>query len=590
MKKASVIKRDLVRRWMFAALGFFLLAAPSFPQCEPDDNGYVFLHPAFANRNWGKATYDSVTITIPDALCSAKPAQYDICGPAASAVAMFTNGAGGLYLMATQYECPQPKPLCTSCYLDYFDPSAVALPGITLAPNTPLYLVKNAVYGGDSVKFLVKTNQKDVLAVTLSTSTLSPLHTDTLKPANLLPGQEVFRIQGAHDSSARTDTAVMLLGSNGLLRYFRIGTGAWAETNLDLGTGVTDTVLCVSGGFAGTSSGAIYKWLGGHYTYDNAPVTKAITFISARGAAGRQGTFVDRVGTSWVSRPVGTANYRAANFINRWDGLGVELLDDQWNRTAVTYRKNASSIAGSIPSDLKDSVNKSGYLYQDAGSPLNATIVLADIDGSYNDVTITLARGGVTYNLMSDGKYTIGSLPPDSECMIDSLRLKSGVISLNLNPSQVRVAAQCELCQRDLSCSVFRCMRTDYSFSTSHAWTAGTTEHDTLTIRAGTDILRIINRSESTVADLPFGRPGDAGGSIRHRLQGGALIFFIKQAPADRLVRVSLYTVAGRILETQPVGNNASIAFHNVGASGIVFAKFLFADGAAVSKSIPLLR
>src|SRR5271157_108066 len=134
MRRASTQKRVLLRHCACAALGVLLLAASAFPQCDPDSNGYVYLHPAFANRNWGKATYDSVTITIPDTMCGLglKPAQYDICGPAASAVAAFTSGAGGLYLMKTQYQCPQPKPLCTSCFLDYFDPAAITLSGITL--------------------------------------------------------------------------------------------------------------------------------------------------------------------------------------------------------------------------------------------------------------------------------------------------------------------------------------------------------------------------------------------------------------------------------------------------------------------------
>jgi hypothetical protein len=568
-----------------------LLAASAFPQCDPDSNGYVYLHPAFANRNWGKATYDSVTITIPDTMCGLglKPAQYDICGPAASAVAAFTSGAGGLYLMKTQYQCPQPKPLCTSCFLDYFDPAAITLSGITLAANSPVYLVKNAVYGGDSIKLLVKSSQKSILALSLSTTTLAVLHADTLKPANLLAGQEVFRIQGAHDSTAQTDTAVWLLGSNGLLRYFRIGPGAWPETNLDLGTGVTDTVLCVNGGFAGTSSGAIYKWLGAKYTFDNAPVTQAITFVSPRGAAGRQGTFVDRVGTTWVSRPIGTVDYRFANFINRWDGSGVELLDNQWNRTAATYRLNPSSIAATVPAALKDSVNRSPFIYNGNGTSVYS-IVLSDIDGSYGDVTITLTRNGTNYNLKSDGKYTIGSLPPDSECMVDSLRLKSGVISLSLSSGSVQVSAQCELCQRDLSCPVFRCMRVDYPFVANHAWALNPSNPDMLTIKAGTDILSILYYTMSTVASGPFAFPGNENGSITHRFVNGSLVFFIRQAAHTRLTRISLYDVAGQMLETLPVGNQTSLFARHAGASGIIYARCLFSDGSNVCRSILLVR
>jgi hypothetical protein len=586
MKRENFQKRNPARRCVVAVLGLLLLAAPALPQCDPDGNGYVYLHPAFTGRNWGKAAYDSVSISIPDSLCGAlKPAQYDICGPAAGATAMFTTATNDLYLMQTHYDCPTPKPPCTNCFLDYLDPVKVTLTGITLASNSPVYLVKSPAYGGDTVKLLLKTSQKNVLAVSLSTATLAALHVDTLKPSGLLAGQEVLAIQGAHDSTAQKDTAVWLLGSNGLLRYFRINAGAWTETNYDLGAGVTDTVLCVSNGFAGTSTGSIYGKLGAKYIFNSQPVSQAITYISSRGAVGRKGTFIDRNGAAWTLHTIGTANYRMANFINRWDGFGVELLDNQWNRTAATFRLNPSSIASTVPTALIDSVNKGAFSF--AGSDnSNYTVQLKDTDGSYTDVAINLSTGGSTYNLKTDGKYTIGSLPPDSQCMVDSLLLKSGAVNLVLGQSSVQVFASCELGKRDLSCPEFKCMMVDYAFVANHGWQRG----DVLTIAAGTQKLKIVNEANVTVTTTGPVFSRDGRGSITCKLVGNALVFFVRQAPSCNLSRIVLYNVAGRTLSTLEVGNHSSLAAPGIGSAGVVYAKYFFSDGSSQYRSILLVR
>jgi hypothetical protein len=579
------INQALMRRFCAAACGLLWCAFPSFPQCDPDSNGYVYLHPAFANRNWGKAAYDSVTITIPDAVCASKPLNYDICGPAASAVAVYSTAANDLYLMNTQYQCPLPKPLCTSCFLDYLDPAKVTLNGVTLAQGSPLYLVKNPVYGGDSVKLLCKNSQKKVLAVSLSTSTLAVLHVDTLVTNGLQTGQEVFRIQGARDSAAQVDTAVWLLGSNGLMRYFPVVIGGpWTETNFDLGPGITDTVFCVNNGYAGTSTGAIYRNSGPKYVFDNQQVgAHAIQYISSRGAVGSAGTFLDYNGTSWTYRPMGTANYRFGNFINRWDGFGVELLDNQWTRTAVTYRLNPSSIGSTVPPALKDSVNRNPY---SMGNPFSCTVTMNDPDASYSDFSLVLTNSGVNVNMKNNGTYTIGSIPPDSQCMVDSLRLTSGVITIGLGPSSVQVSAVCDLGIRDLSCPTFKCTRVAYPFVASHTWA----RNDTLKLTAGSDRLRIVNNAMGTVAASVFRFSGEGQGCITHKLAGQTLFFSVQQGYARKLTRIELYTVSGQTLARLSVGNQSLLSVPRIGSAGIVYARYFFSDGDSQCQSILLTR
>jgi hypothetical protein len=583
MKTIRKQKQHIVRRVAAAALGVLFFAVFAFPQCNMNDNGYVFLHPAFANKNWGKAWYDSISIVLPDTLCAAKPVRYDICGPAASAVAVYSNSAGGLFLMKTQYWCPLPKPLCSSCVLEYFDPSQIALSGVALAQNTPLYLIKSSLYGGDSVKVLVKNTQKKVVALALSTTSLAVLHMDTLATSALLSQQDIVRIQGAYDTLNQRDSGVWLVGSAGLMRYFPIANGQWgAETKCDI-TGMLDTVYCVYNGFAGTSSGSIYRRSGNVFVLDNKPASAAITNIFSRGAVGSGGLFLDYTGTSWVPHNYGSADYRYGNFINRWDGYGIELLDNQWRRSAYTYRQNPSTISSTQPAALMINVNNGVYQYS-TSQTLNYTVTLKDPDASYTDFGIVLNNAGTKVNMKNDGKYTISTMPPDSQCTIDSLRLKSGSINLTLSGTSVQVSASCELGKRDVVC--LKCMRVDYQFTTSHAWK----DKDSLTITAGSDILRIAYNSAIVTASNRFAFSSMDQGFVSHKITGRTIMFFVQQGLAKKLVRIGLYNVAGQTLASLAVGNQAFLSTPPIASAGVVYARYFFSDGSSACQPLLLVR
>jgi hypothetical protein len=582
MKTIQEQKRQIVRCVAAAALGMLFFAASAFPQCNMNGNGYVFLHPAFANKNWGKAWYDSISIVLPDTLCAAKPVRYDICGSAASAVAVYSNSADELFLMKTQYWCPQPKPLCTSCILQYLDPSQIALSGVALAQNTPLYLVKSPLYGGDSVKVLVKNTQKKVVALALSTASLAVLHMDTLATSALLSQQDVVRIQGAYDTLNQRDSGVWLLGSAGLIRYFPIANGQWgAETKCDI-TGMSDTVYCVYNGFAGTSTGSIYRRSGNSFVLDNKPASAAITDIYSRGAVGNGGLFLDYTGTSWVPHNYGSADYRFGNFINRWDGFGVELLDNQWRRSAYTYRQNPSSISATQPVDLMINLNNGAYLYNPPATR-NYTVTLKDPDASYTDFGIVLNNAGTKINMKNNGTYTISTIPPDSQCTLDSLRLKSGALGIMLSSSSVQVTASCELGKRDVVC--LKCMRVDYPFLASHAWKYG----DSLTITAGGDVLRIVY-SGIVTASNGFAFSALGPGSVSHKIAGRTIMFFVQQGLAKKLVRIGLYNVAGQTLASLAVGNQLFLSTPPIASAGVVYARYFFSDGSSACRPLLLVR
>jgi hypothetical protein len=590
MKTAYKSKRRSLRLFAAALTLMLFFAASGYSQCNFNENGYVFLHPAFANKNWGKAWYDSVNIIVPETLCTQKPVRYDICGPADKAIAVFSNAANELFLMKTEYLCPQPRPVCLPCILEYLDPSMIPLTGIDLEPNTPLYLVKGSFYGVDSVKILVKNSQKKVIALTLSTEDLSVVHIDTLATSAFSAQQNIVRIQGAYDTATHSDAGVWLLGSGGLMRYFPITNGKWGvETKRDI-PGVSDTVYCVNNGFAGTSTGSIYKKsAGGAYIFDKQPANAAITGISGRGAVGNKGVFLDYNGTNWNLQNFGSADYRYANFINRWDGYGVELLDSDWHRTAYTYRRNPSSITAVNPSSIMPFINNGSFAcfnYDLNDSSRVITVTVTDPDASFSDVSIDLKTGGKQIDMKDDGVHAISGIPPDSQCVVGALRLKSGVVTCTLTQKSVKISAVCELGKRDASCPWPRNVRADYAFVSSHVWA----KNDILTFVAGDDTLRLANQITIVGTDghLWFGAAGAA--SVSHKVAGGMVVFSVTQGATTRLTHIALFDVSGKTLASaQVIGNSGSVSLR-AGTCGVVYARYSLSNGSSFVRPILLVR
>jgi hypothetical protein len=188
--------------------------------------------------------------------------------------------------------------------------------------------------------------------------------------------------------------------------------------------------------------------------------------------------------------------------------------------------------------------------------------------------------------MKNNGTYTISTIPPDSQCTIDSLRLKSGSIAITLSNFSVQVSANCELGKRDISCPVARCMRVDYPFVASHAWR----DRDSLTITAGSDILRIAYNSAIVSANNGFAFSTTGPGSVSHKITGRTIMFFVQQGMAKKLVRIGLYNVAGQTLASLAVGNQATLSTPRIAAAGVVYARYFFSDGSSAWQPLLLVR
>lgn len=565
-------------QWLIAVmLGLMFTCETVSSQCNPDSNAYMYLHPAFAGKNWAQTAYDSILILPSDVMCGLKPVLFDICGVADSAVGVFIGQDRNMYMVKTSYSCTGG---CTPCMLEYMDPVQIALAGITLSPHSPLYLPKdNSIYGKAAVKVLFATAQNQVLGLSVSTANQSIVKRDTLKLSALSAGQSILRIQGDYDTATKKDAGVWVLGSAGLIRHFTLASDVWgAETKADIVT--TDTVFCAQSGYAGTSSGTMYRKNAGiSFVLDSKPVSSAITNIYPKGAVGKKGTILEYSAGTWIDRHAGTGDYWYGNFTNRWDGAGVEVLDTSWVKTGFTYHDFPSMISSTQPFTYT-----ANMIYSYTG-PFNqtVTVTMTDPDNSFTDFGLSLFTGGSTISLKNDGKYTILNIPGSTLCPMDSIRLKSGTIVLLLSGTSVQVTAQCMRGQYIPLCQSYSWM--DYNFVALHSWNV----HDTVTLLTGTNRLRIVSSPATGVRD--FERSLHDAACISGRMAGHSLVFAIRQGAVRKLDRIVLYNVKGQTLASIPVGNHSLVAAPGIGSvAGIVYAKYFFSDGSFSGENIVLLR
>jgi hypothetical protein len=579
IKMVRTNKKRFVTQWLVSTMvAFLFFVGSAFSQCDPDRNAYMYLHPAFAGKNWAQTAYDSILIMPSDVMCGLKPALFDICGVADSAVGVFVTQDMKMYMVKTSYTCDGG---CTPCMLEYMDPVQIELAGIAVSSTSPLYLPKNnAMYGNAIVKVLFATTQNQVLALSVSVANQSIVKRDTLKLSAFSSGQSVVRILGDYDTVTQKDLGVWVLGSRGLMRNFTLTNDAWGnETKRDLA--IQDTVFCVGSGYAGTSTGTIYKRnAGGAFVLDSKPATSAITAIYSKGAVGKKGTILEYSSGSWILRQFGTADYWYGNFTDRWDGAGVEVLDSNWVKTEFTYYDFPSAIVSTQPFAY---ANNMIYPF-DTFPGQTVTVTMADPDNSYTDFRLSLTTGGLSVNLKNDGKYTILNIPGSTLCPMDSIRLKSGAIVLTLAPSQVQVSAKCMRGQYIPLCQSYSWM--DYQFLSSHIWNRG----DTVTFATGTNRLRIVNGTAAVTA-LGHGKSLYGTASVSCRMAGRSLVFMVTQGTAKRLDRIVLYDVKGQLLASIPVENRSCVTAPLGGnAPGIVCARYVFSDGRLSNKNIVFVR
>jgi hypothetical protein len=206
-----------------------------------------------------------------------------------------------------------------------------------------------------------------------------------------------------------------------------------------------------------------------------------------------------------------------------------------------------------------------------------------DPDNSFTDFGLSLFTGGSTVSLKNDGKFTILNIPGSTLCPMDSIRLKNGTITLSLAPGSVQVSAQCMRGQYIPLCQSYSWV--DYSFAVSHSWNL----RDTVTVSTLTNRLRIVNNYSSTM--LAYETPIARVDGISSRVSGRLLQFSVPRDMARKLNRIVLYNVKGQAVAVIPVEDRSLVTVPlDDRSSGIVYAKYFFANGVSSGRTIVLIR
>jgi hypothetical protein len=418
--------------------------------CAPiDSNGYIYLHPYFQGKNW-KAMTNAIDIALPDTLCSQKiiPIKFDIGKNINSTMAIFSTADGNLFTMPA-YFTPNIG-TCSSGEMGFLSPGKVTLAGIPFTSTTPFYLIKDSLYNNDSIKVIIGVSPQFLLVLTIRPSASSVTRIDTLR---MLTTGSIFKISGEYNPAMSRDTSIWVIGAAGMIRKFAYHGSSWGpEVNRSI-AGLADTVLCMNGLYAGTSSGRIYKRNTSQvYTLDNSSSKKAVNALYPQGAIGNNGNFLELIGSSWRLDTLGSSNYRYANFIKRPRGFGVELLDAKWGYSAFTYRDSSSKILLTIPPDRYSYVNNGAYRYSGSALDTGMTVYILDPDSNYSDFDLSLKHLKTSISLKTDGNYTISPLQDTETCHVGALRLTDGIIGIGFKSNMVTVKSQTELGAIDANC------------------------------------------------------------------------------------------------------------------------------------------
>jgi len=547
--------------------------------CSPiDSSGYIFLHPYFDGKNWENA-YNRVDIVLPDTLCSQKirPVAFEIGKNINSTMALFSTADGSLFTMAAHFS-PYIDP-CWDGEVGFDAPKKINLSGISFSAATPFYLIKDSLYNFDSLKVIIGASNQFLLALTINAAAGSISRIDTLP---LAPAGTSVRISGEFSSQLMRDTSIWVSGANGMIRSFSYKRTGWSSEVSRNITGLSDTVLCVNGIYAGTNTGKIYKKNASQiFTLDNSSSAKSISAIYPQGAIGKNGNFVELIGSAWRLDTLGAGNYRYANFINRSGGFGVELLDSKWQYSVFTYRDTSAKILLTNPGSVFAYVNGLPRKYPFTNLDTGFTVYFNDPDSNYSNVDFKIKRGNsVFYSLKTNGTDTIRAIPDSPTCAIGAIKLSNGIVNFRITSANITLSAPALKGAINASCG--SCYWKKYTYTATRNWNV----LDTLIISAGKDYLKIWDTINSPTAVSGIlqseGTIGFSYTQSGHRL--------IVQGPTAYIREIALFDFRGREIASIQPSLQTVIYLPRSFSSNMLYAKVTFKNGRSVQHIINLLR
>ncbi|MBD3347251.1 MAG: hypothetical protein GF401_19525 [Chitinivibrionales bacterium] len=575
--------RDAGVRLIAAALLF--VAAGAFPflshaQCGIDSNGYVYLHPWFTGGHWTAAEKKLDPVVLPDAFCTLNPQKLTTTRSEGNNTAAFTTAGGEVYLSQVDFIPPSPMCLCCMPQLVFNEPAQLDLSGFGVAANTPVYLINQAGYTYDTVKLALAGNTDSLILITVPGDASQITNRESLALTAKGVTQTVAAIEGAFDVATSQDTGIFVLGSGGLIRYFPLlGGSVGAEQDLDIST--DETVLCYSGGYAGTESGALYRWSGDSFVRDTMLSATPVRAIGNTAAVGDNGAIFIRSGDQWNAYTHGTAQYRAFSLMSHENGSGIELLDENWNHSSFIYANVSTVISSMNPAEIESYINTGDhYLYNPAIESLAVTVNLSDPDGNIQVPSVFLSTGQ-SLNTNQDG--TLQGMAPGDTCSYGKIRLNDSSVILTLTPDSVIFTARALQGRIDIRC--YDCNWAEYDFRMAQPWRY----QESVTLEIGNQTITISHTEGSNVTS---GRKTPSPSHTTRmlcRAHRNILELTIPSSLQHRLRTITLINASGRILHTIMSCNRPVITIPAISTSGMLLVRYELTDGTQKVISVPVI-
>jgi len=568
------VRRAAVMAALLACAG---LAAVEAQTCEPSTSGFVFLHPFFAGKPWMYAA-STTAIAIPDGACNPKPDAFSISADAGSNVAVLVSG-GSVRIAQVNHGCSGGR--CPSCFVEMLDPAALSTASIPIAATTPVHVLRQTGFTFDQVKFVVAGTSGRLFAITANGDASAITRVDTLRLAARSFAQSVRALSGALNASTGQDTALWVAGTRGLLRLFAFNGATWG-TGRSFDIDSTDTVLCVGDGYAGTSSGRIYRRSGSTFVLDARPVTTALRTISAQGAAGDAGKFVLHEGSMWTQYSTGAGQVRTFGLIKTGSGSTVELLDSAWGYHSYAYRDSATRIASVTPASVQTAFSSRVPYSYNGSSTTVVTLNLADPDSNFEVPAVAIGTPVSGYTSFdNNGTYTLRMAQPGLDCASGVLQLADVAPTLTLRPDSVIFEADALLGTINVGCGGV-CEWRPYAFRVARRWIGSSS----LEVTVGDDLLRISLGAPTVSMSSPraFGSPGSP------RISATRDAVLIAGIDAHTVKRLTLHDAGGRIVAHVPVRQGTvTVSLHSLPA-GILYVRIGLATGRSIVRPIPLVK
>lgn len=461
-------------------------AGNSVAQCTLNQNSYLFLHPYFNGENWIAAAFESDLFPV-EPMCSNKPLQISFQRDLSGDVSVVYTTVDHKWML-TNAPLVDNSCICCRPTIEYTEPQQISiLQELALQTDLPFHVLTRQNAAKDTVLLLVAGEDAFIYSLHVSTSsgTVGAIDSFNINPSGT---QKISGIWGEPDNNG-IDTAVWIAGSDGLIRLLPYTGGKWG-TMLPVSINNSETVTAIGDGYAGCSSGIIYRRAGLSYIKENGEASSPIRMINRKIAVGDGGAVLVRQESGWKSFSLGNSNYRCANLTSDSTGTAVELLDEQWNYSMKQLYDTQTTISAIQPSEAEVGLNGGIYEYYENGV-VTITLNLSDPDNnrSMPQPEIHSSNGNT---LSFDGPQILRHNSA-AICTTAQAYFTDTLVNFILSNDRVTMEANGKRVRYDISCGLWKWQQ--FKYESVQGWQ----QNDTLVVITGRDTLKILNNNTGAV-------------------------------------------------------------------------------------------